>query len=144
MKNVFTTILLVCFASITFAQTLAIVDHNSSSTEIVKAVEISPAKQARIAKRQNKSVANQLQSYMAEQMKYTEVMAENCMEGETVLQIEISNEGKIVNTKVVKSPNAAIEKAVMATMENLVGFDLKETTYYGHKKVRIPVQFSMK
>ncbi len=144
MKTILISILLLTVSFFATAQ----LTSNELTAEVTSNMKITaPLSQSEItviAERQNRIVTREIQTYFKEQLNYSETMKENCMEGEVLVQVNISEAGIITNYKIVNSPKTEMDAVVMKMMEGLKTLKLGESRYYGYKKIRIPVDFSIR
>ena len=143
MKTLLSFLFVVSVATICTAQTIASTSISNSQMIENYSNGLSESKRKRIALRQNGLAINQLQTFLAERLKYSELMAENCTEGEVIVQVNISEFGFIIKNRIIKSPNEMTSNAVLNVMKGFTQVNINENVYFGHKKIRIPIKFSI-
>ncbi len=144
MKSILNIVLFLFISTLGFSQFAMNVSENSMEEVNYNTPEISQSKKLKIAKRQNKSTIKQLKSYLSKQLKYSEIMVENGIEGQVIVQVDIATDGSINSYKVINSPHTEASTAILKTLEGLKKINIKEDTYYGYKKIRIPVNLSLR
>lgn len=98
----------------------------------------------KMIQKHNRSAAKQLGTYLNKQLQYSSIMQSNCMEGKVIIEISLSEAGNILDAKIVKSLNPEADKVVTEAMSNLSAIQFKNKEYRGNKRIRIPIDFTMR
>jgi TonB family protein len=85
----------------------------------------------------------QLTHHLRNNTQYPDIMIENAIEGTLVVKVEIDEMGDIKHTLVVKSPNAAFDKIVLQSVEQIKKIDFQQGRYEGKQVVFVPLKFSL-
>lgn len=154
MKTLLISILFFAISNVSTAQLMAYTNTDQTTSTAandllfnneVKASTNTPIKRTRkVVNRDNQSAAIQLSQHLAEQLKYSSLMRDYGLEGKIVIEVTLSNTGEISNTKVIQSPHAHMEDIILKAMEDLKTIATEDNLYYGNKRIRVPVSFSLR
>ncbi len=143
MKALLCILAFVAITTSSFSQ-VAFAENNPSKEVNLVSKKLSPKKIGKLRKKQTKSAANQLHTYLTKQLSYSELMAEYCTEGTALVQVHLSANGTILSAEMMESPHPEVSVLVLNTMEQMERLQLKNSTYFGVKKLRIPIHFSLR
>ncbi len=140
------------FSTITFAQSVsnqtALLTNNNKPTfdsTIQSNNPIDESKKIELdySSAHNQSAINQLQNHFTDQIKYSEIMAKNCLEGTMNIKIYLSEDGSIQNVRVSKNANSELVSAVKKASDSFNKVNINEPLYQGSHVFLIPINFSM-
>ena len=143
MKAILCMIALVALSTWSFGQ-LTLAENVPSKKVSLLSKSLSAKQKQRLGKKQLQSVGKQLHAYLSQQLSYSSVMSDNCIEGNILIQVNLSNRASILGIKVVESPHAEVSALVVDAMDKMEAIQLRHPTYYGVKKLLIPIHFSMR
>ncbi len=140
MKSIF--IITVCFAisNLGYAQTAN--DAPIAESEAIT-VSLNDSGAHNYSFEHSQSAIAQLRKHIAKNIQYPDVMFEYGIEGTAVLEVTISDNGKIQESKIVRSISPAFDAAIVNTMESINSINIKEKKYEGANKVHVPIKFSI-
>lgn len=91
----------------------------------------------------SKAAVAQIKKLLVQNLVYPEQMLENGMEGQVVLKVDITPNGKIKEASIAKSINIYFDKAALSAIKGIKALHLKGGKYSGVATVYVPINFSI-
>ena len=91
-----------------------------------------------------KMAARQFQNHLASSIVYPDYLEGFCLEGELIVEVAIAKNGDIEAVKTIKSLHDNLDQLVLSSVVDMKKIKTEERSYMGAKRLRIPVNFSMR
>lgn len=147
-------ILILTTAFLAFNQSICLAQNEISLIEIKvpetykpseETVDVESAGLAREVYFQETRLAQeQLIEYLDAYVSYPENMKTNGIEGELVTEIQFSKAGEILSVSIYKSLHKEFDQIVIKAIEEMQQLELADDFYLGARKIRIPINFSLR
>ena len=85
-----------------------------------------------------------LRNHFSKNIRYPETLQRYGMEGSAMVEIRISEWGRVEQVKVLKGSSPAFDEAIMAALDSLDYVFAEGQKYRGWRKMQLPVVFSMR
>lgn len=85
----------------------------------------------------------QFTKHLSQNIQYTEHMQRYGVEGTTLVEVVISQEGKIKSTTIVESFSTEVDRAILKAVKNIKKIELNGSVYHGVSRIVVPVQFTL-
>lgn len=143
MKVILFIVAFIAISTLNFGQ-VALVENTLPKETSLDSERLSAKEKRELGRKQTKSVVKQLNAYLSEQLRYSNLMKENCIEGAALVQVNLSDSGAILSVEMVESPHPEVSALVLNAMKKMERLQLKNRAYFGVKKLRFPVNFSLR
>ncbi len=141
MKSIYTIAIIILASSLCYAQTQ---NNGPVLKGKVMANSLSGADAYDYSVEHSRSAITWLKDHFAKNIEFPEIMIAYGIEGTVVLEVSISEYGKIQQARIVKSPSPIFDNAVWEAMKSIDAIDIRGDKYEGAKKIHIPILFSLK
>ncbi len=90
------------------------------------------------------SATNQFLDFLTLNVTYPEHLKSYGIEGEVIVEVVLLQDGTIKETKVFKSLQNDLDRLVLSAVDKMKNIYLTDNLYKGAKRLRIPVEFSLR
>ena len=143
MKTIFLSLILLLVSPLVYAQSnVALLGKNKTAAK-ERAFTKSKANPDRFFEH-NRRAMLALRRHFSEHIEYPEIMQQYGVEGTAVVEVRISEWGRVEEAKVLKGISPLFDEAIMDAMESLDYVYAKGRKYLGWRKMQLPVVFSLR
>jgi len=117
---------------------------NANKTEVKVEKEKSTLSPRQIYFNQTQMATEQLVQRLAEKITYPDHLKEQYLEGEVIIEVFINRAGVIKEAKVHKSLQKDFDQMVLTSILEMAKVNVDSLQYQGARRLRIPVNFSLR
>lgn len=115
-----------------------------SPSEVQAEATIRPTAATQEMKRAHTRLAKaQFTTHLSQNIQYPESMQRYGVEGTALVEVVITQEGKIKRTAIIESFSTEFDRAILKAVKNMKKIELKGSAYHGVSRIVVPVQFTL-
>ncbi len=143
MKSLTVFLVLMLFALSTYAQS-TIAYHPGNKKGVSDAVYVEAEKGINFSAQHTQSAMQKMRKHLLDNIEYPEVMQQYGFEGTGVVEVKVAESGALEEVKIIKSVSPFFDRAILGALESLHSVVAKGQRYEGHRKMQLPVIFSIR
>ncbi len=90
-----------------------------------------------------KAAKKQINAFFALTLKYTEIMKDYCIEGESIVEVHLNQEGQILSADIIKSPHPSVSSLIKNTLSQYDSINVKNNDYQGDRVIEFNISFKL-
>ena len=134
--------LLITFTGICHAQSTS---NNPSPLHMEEALALADASHLNTkASVRTKTIVLRTRQLITQQLVYPKIAQENSIEGTVMIEVFISDQGKIKEATILDSPHVQLDKAISNSMKQITGTQVVDPQLARNLRIKVPIQFRLK
>ncbi len=131
------------FAQDAFVELMASQIDSNNKTEMVENEKpaLSPKQ---IYLNHTEMATNQFSKHLALHITYPDNLKKQCVEGDVIVEVLLNKQGEIKNATIYKSLHTSFDQLVLTKIQAMEKINLNSYEYKGARRLRIPVNFSLR